>query len=176
MGMNTQHKNAKLVRPVTPGLLPLAVILLAVPASAQFNSSAASVALVARVPESVTVQYQSIPLPLGFADGENSPVEVVQVVLHWRLQQGQKVQVQSSVETADQKRPLLAASGFVGMKELALAGFISSFAPQTESGTVLLGALSDPEEKPVGRASLLLGTARGGQTDHSTLRITVAVL
>lgn len=172
--MNTQTKNGK-TKALASVLVLLAGIILTTPASAQVNSRGGSVTLVATIQESVTVRYMPVPLVHSFAEGQAAPVEGLYVFLAWRLQPGQTVQVQPRVEGNEKSRSLLTASRFASMKQLKLESYVMAFhAPTT--GPVLLGAVTEGEEKPLGRAALLLGAARTDSSNRSVVRITVAAL
>ena len=171
--MKTQAKNRNQVKRTTLALLALG--LLALPASAQLNSRSASVQLIATVPDSVTVRSQAIPFASSFTEGGSAPVELVQVLLQWRLRPGHSVHVQPTVEREERSQHLLRVSGFLTPKELALAAQISAFAPASDNSAVVVGALTSPEEKPVGWASLLVAQSRMGQREAGVLHISIAV-
>lgn len=171
--MNTQRKKTNPLKAVATVLI-LAGLTPAIPVRAQLNSQGASVALVATVPASVTLQHRSVPMPGFFAEGE-APFEVLQVYLQWRLQPGLNLQIQPTVVTETQTRPLLPASGYVGMKQFTLASFAYSFQPPAGTSGVVLGAVADSEEKPIGRASFLVAAPRAAEREQ-TIHISIAVL
>lgn len=173
--MNTLHK--ALSRVATLSLLLAVFGLLGVtPVAAQFRSRAASVRLTATLPGSVTVQHQAVPLPQSFREGEAPGFEVVHVFLQWNLPPGMSVQLEPWLEEEREARPLLAISGFVGLRELALASHLSAFQPPRGKSARLLGAFTDGQEKPAGRASLLVGATAKDSAQLRTIRVAIAIL
>lgn len=157
-------------------LVALIVLTLALPVSAQLKSRSVSVALVARMPESVTVHYQPVPLAPALAEQAGAAVDVYLVSLAWRLRPGQSLQVQPVLEKEDEAQPVLSADGFVSLRRLVLESQLLGFRSRTESGAGLLGAVADGEEKPVGQAAFIIGAAAPRSAPSQTVRISIAIL
>lgn len=148
-------------------LLLLVCVAAGSSAAAQLRSLGASIALVATLPDSVTLRPVSVRLPQSFTRGQSAPFEILAVFLHWQLKPGHSVQVQSTLATTEPARPPASPARFLSMRELALASHILVLLPPSETRPLVLAAITDAEEKPVGRAGLLLILPRPRQADGS---------
>ncbi len=149
--MNRKRK-AYLTKTVA-SLLVLGSLIAGSSTSAQVRSGATSVGLVATLPGSVTLQYQSLPMGQSFAENGGTPLEALHVSLTWRLQPGRKIQIQPTQSTEHQTRPLLNSSGFVSMEQFTLESNIFAFQPVSDTQVQVLGAVTASEKESVGRSS-----------------------
>jgi hypothetical protein len=143
-------------------------------ASAQVRSAAASVTLVARLDPSITIQYQSIPILSPYLETQSPPLELLHIVVQWRLRAGQSFQIQSVRGSGEGSASFPLPAGFVSLKQLAESNPQFAFAPSDENRMMVVAAEGLLEDEPVGRASLLLLVTPSDQPGNSTLHLRIA--
>ncbi len=156
------------------GFVALTLLMHGVPARAQFNSRSASVTLNATLPESLSVRPQFVDV--GQTSDQTTRFEVLHVFFQWRLRPGQSFQVESNLSTAANTEWSPGRSSFVNLRELAVASSALAFRPAPENQFVLLGAVTEGEERPVGTASIIVRVPKPDPARARTLRLCIAAL
>ena len=156
--------------------LILGVMLGGVDGSAQVESRAAAVTLVARLPET----FALFPAPVTAEDLEPekppSDAPPLLVVLHWRLSHGRSFQVAYELAEESEGQPATSFSGVVVPSRVLAQPPIFSFAPSLPARPGPLGMWGSKETEPSGTAGLLMAIPANNQASPPTLRLRAIIL
>ena len=157
-------------------VLILGVVLGGVDGSAQVESRAAAVTLVARLPE--TFALFPAPVPATEPDPEKPPsgAQTLLVVFNWRLSHGRSFQVAYDLAEDSEGQSAASFSGVVVPSRVSAQPPISSFAPTIPARPGPLGIWGNKETDPSGAAGLLMAIPPIEQALTPTLRLRAIIL
>jgi hypothetical protein len=157
-----------------------AIMIMVLPAVAgaglaQIRSQAASVTLIARVEESVSLKAFPISLAQAAADNAKPNQAALHLLLDWRLQEGRTYHVGYGLEEREVPSPGGTDPRFFSLRQMEAQAPAFSFLAATSDQPAVLGVWGDTDRARTGAASFLLVLPSRSPAQSATLRISVAV-
>jgi hypothetical protein len=167
----TMRMGATIVRAIMIMLLPA----VAAAGLAQVRSQAVSVALIARVEESVSIKALPVSLAPAAGGKEQPNQAALHVLLDWTLQGGRTYHVGFALEEGPVPSPGVTETRYFSLRGMEAQAAAASFLAARSDQPEVLGVWGDTNPDRTGAAGFLLVLPSTDQAQGGTLRVSIAV-